>query len=65
MAETQHSKPQSTQPYSGLYIVPKAGPWRIHCTRAGCQFVAVATVEGQAIRSLAAHLIAAHMQEVA
>ena len=46
---------------TGLRIVD-APPYRIHCPRPGCTFVGSATTDGGAVRSLAAHLVGAHMR---
>ena len=46
---------------TGLRIVD-APPYRIHCPRPGCTFVGSARTDGGAVRSLAGHLVSAHMQ---
>ncbi len=45
---------------TGLRITNSAALVRVHCICGGCRFVASATTEGRALRSLAPHLVRSH-----
>jgi hypothetical protein len=37
---------------------------RIHCRQTGCRFVATARTEGQAVRAIGQHIVAAHYPQM-
>lgn len=63
MATTQSNTP--TLHSNGLYLVPRTGPYLIHCPRPNCPHVAHGETDGKATRNLAHHLVHDHMQGAA
>lgn len=60
----QQAERQRVFEQTGHRIVDEDTPAVVmHCPRPGCTYAATARSEGRATRSLAAHLVAAHMQE--
>lgn len=58
--DTQTTTPRLTL-VKGLTLAPFPQVLTIHCTRMGCDY-AVTDFEGRAVRTLAHHLVHAHMQ---
>lgn len=59
----QQAERQRVFDQTGVRIVDEVPAVIVHCRQHGCPYTASAQSEGRAIRSLAAHIVAAHMQE--
>jgi hypothetical protein len=59
----QEAESQKVTDATGIVIVD-GPPFLIHCPRPGCTFVGSAITDGGAVRSLAAHLVGAHLRLV-